>query len=53
LDGGNHFPTTFEFSIIIPGLIFAAISLGTAGVKHYLNLREKKVVQYLGILLLF
>ncbi|MCY7290862.1 MAG: urate hydroxylase PuuD [Ferruginibacter sp.] len=35
----NHFPSTFgnEHAWII----LAVISLGTAGVKHYLNLREK------------
>lgn len=35
----NHFPSTFgnKYS----WAILAAISLGTAGVKHYLNLREK------------
>ena len=35
----NHFPSTFgnEHS----WLILAVISVGTAGVKHYLNLREK------------
>lgn len=35
----NHFPTTFGYEQ--PWLILAIISLGTAGVKHYLNLREK------------
>lgn len=35
----NHFPTTFGFEQ--PWLILAIITLGTAGVKHYLNLREK------------
>lgn len=35
----NHFPTTFGFTY--PWAILAAISLGTAGVKHYLNLKEK------------
>ncbi|MBC7888139.1 MAG: urate hydroxylase PuuD [Ferruginibacter sp.] len=35
----NHFPTTFGYQY--PWAILAAISLGTAGVKHYLNLREK------------
>ena len=35
----NHFPGTFgnQYS----WAVLAAISLGTAGVKHYLNLREK------------
>ncbi|MGZ8538442.1 MAG: urate hydroxylase PuuD, partial [Flavisolibacter sp.] len=36
----NHFPSTFGHSA--PWLILAIISLGTAGVKHYLNLKEKK-----------
>ncbi len=35
----NHFPTTFGYEN--PWLILIIISLGTAGVKHYLNLREK------------
>jgi uncharacterized membrane protein len=35
----NHFPSTFGFKY--PWLILAVISLGTAGVKHWLNLREK------------
>ena len=35
----NHFPTTFGYQY--PWAILAAISLGTAGVKHYLNLKEK------------
>ena len=35
----NHFPSTFGFQY--PWVILAAISLGTAGVKHYLNLREQ------------
>ncbi len=35
----NHFPTTFGFEN--PWLILIIISLGTAAVKHYLNLREK------------
>ncbi len=35
----NHFPTTFGSQY--PWAILATISLGTAGVKHYLNLREK------------
>jgi len=35
----NHFPTTFGYEQ--PWLMLAIISLGTAGVKHYLNLREK------------
>jgi len=35
----NHFPSTFGFKY--PWLILAIITLGTAGVKHWLNLREK------------
>jgi uncharacterized membrane protein len=35
----NHFPSTFGFSN--PWLILTIITLGTAGVKHYLNLKEK------------
>jgi uncharacterized membrane protein len=35
----NHFPSTFGFRH--PWLILMIITLGTAGVKHYLNLREK------------
>lgn len=35
----NHFPSTFGYQY--PWLILAIISLGAAGVKHYLNLREK------------
>ncbi len=35
----NHFPSTFGYKY--PWLILAIISLGTAGVKHYLNLRER------------
>ena len=35
----NHFPSTFGNDY--PWLILAIISLGAAGVKHYLNLREK------------
>lgn len=35
----NHFPTTFGYEN--PWLILIIITLGTAGVKHYLNLREK------------
>lgn len=35
----NHFPTTFGHSQ--PWLILAIITIGTAGVKHWLNLREK------------
>ncbi len=36
----NHFPSTFGYEH--PWLVLAIISLGAAGVKHYLNLREKK-----------
>ncbi len=36
----NHFPSTFGYEY--PWLILGIISLGTAGVKHYLNLKEKK-----------
>jgi uncharacterized membrane protein len=36
----NHFPSTFGYEY--PWLILAIISLGAAGVKHYLNLKEKK-----------
>lgn len=35
----NHFPSTFGFKY--PWLILAIISVGAAGVKHYLNLKEK------------
>ncbi len=35
----NHFPTTFSSQY--PWATLAAISLGTAGIKHFLNLREK------------
>ncbi len=35
----NHFPSTFGFKY--PWIILAAISLGSAGIKHWLNLREK------------
>lgn len=35
----NHFPSTFGYEQ--PWLLLVIISLGTAGVKHYLNLREK------------
>lgn len=35
----NHFPSTFGFRY--PWLILAIITLGTAGVKHWLNLRDK------------
>ncbi len=35
----NHFPSTFGNDY--PWVILAIITLGTAGVKHYLNLKEK------------
>lgn len=35
----NHFPSTFGFQY--SWLVLAIITLGTAGVKHYLNLKEK------------
>ena len=35
----NHFPSTFGYSQ--PWLVLIIISLGTAGIKHYLNLRER------------
>jgi uncharacterized membrane protein len=35
----NHFPSTFGYKY--PWLILAIITLGSAGVKHYLNLKEK------------
>ncbi len=35
----NHFPSTFGFAY--PWIILAAISLGSAGIKHWLNLREQ------------
>ena len=35
----NHFPSTFGYEY--PWIILLAITLGTAGVKHYLNLKEK------------
>jgi uncharacterized membrane protein len=51
----NHFPSTFGFEY--PWLILAIISLGTAGVKHYLNLKEKKQLNVwvlpISILILF
>ena len=36
----NHFPSTFGFKY--PWVMLTIISLGAAGVKHYLNLKEKK-----------
>ena len=35
----NHFPSTFGFKY--PWIILMAISLGSAGIKHWLNLREQ------------
>ena len=35
----NHFPSTFGHEY--PWLILAMLSLGSAGIKHYFNLREK------------
>jgi uncharacterized membrane protein len=35
----NHFPSTFGSKY--PWVVLAVITLGTAGVKHYLNLKEK------------
>ena len=35
----NHFPSTFGNEY--PWLILAIMTLGTAGVKHYLNIKEK------------
>ncbi len=35
----NHFPSTFGYQY--PWVVLAVISLGTAGIKHYLNLKEK------------
>jgi uncharacterized membrane protein len=35
----NHFPATFGYEN--PWLVLIIITVGTAGVKHYLNLREK------------
>lgn len=36
----NHFPSTFGYQY--PWLTLIIISLGAAGIKHYLNLREQK-----------
>jgi uncharacterized membrane protein len=36
----NHFPSTFGNAY--PWAVLVAISVGTAGVKHWMNLREKK-----------
>ncbi|MFN3754389.1 urate hydroxylase PuuD [Flavobacterium sp.] len=38
----NHFPSTFGYEY--PWVVLAIISLGAAGVKHYLNLKEKKAL---------
>lgn len=35
----NHFPSTFGYKN--PWLVLAIITLATAGIKHYLNLRER------------
>ncbi len=35
----NHFPSTFGSNY--PWIVLAAISLGSAGIKHWLNLREQ------------
>ncbi len=35
----NHFPSTFGFKY--PWVVLALLTLGTAGVKHWLNLKEK------------
>lgn len=40
----NHFPSTFGHQY--SWAVLAAISLGTAGVKHYLNLKEKGQYNY-------
>ncbi|MFP5040188.1 urate hydroxylase PuuD [Parasediminibacterium sp. JCM 36343] len=40
----NHFPSTFGNDN--PWLILAIFSLGVAGVKHYLNLKEKGQLTY-------
>jgi len=40
----NHFPSTFGNEQ--PWLVLAIISLGTAGVKHYLNLKERGQLTY-------
>ena len=40
----NHFPSTFGYRY--PWLTLALITLGAAGIKHYLNLREKKQQSY-------
>lgn len=40
----NHFPSTFGNSY--QWIILIGITLGTAGVKHYLNLREKEQLSF-------
>ncbi len=40
----NHFPSTFGNDQ--PWLVLAIISLGAAGVKHYLNLKERGQLTY-------
>ncbi len=51
----NHFPSTFGYSN--PWLMLLIITLGTAGVKHYLNLKEKRQLNYwilpVSVLILF
>lgn len=51
----NHFPTTFGNEQ--QWIVLIAISIGLAGIKHYLNLREQKKVSFyimpISILLLF
>ena len=37
----NHFPSTFGYKF--PWLTLIIITLASAGIKHYLNLREKKI----------
>lgn len=40
----NHFPSTFGYKT--PWLVLMLITIGTAGVKHYLNLKEKHELSY-------
>jgi uncharacterized membrane protein len=51
----NHFPSTFGHQQ--QWVVLVAISLGLAGIKHYLNLREQKQLSYFvmpfSIILLF
>jgi len=51
----NHFPSTFGHQQ--QWIVLIAISIGLAGIKHYLNLREQKQVSFfvmpVSILLLF